>query len=140
VLDEVRSPERGAVLNIRVSQATSAFNRQTLPTYSFHLRNRRTSEAVAGTMRESRSFQSLPGELFLGRYGYVASPYGFVAHPAELLFPSTFSAQLPSAMAKGPGGEGTDDGWLRDAELVVVKTIDGGSVTRRIEITGPISP
>jgi hypothetical protein len=39
-------------------------------------------------------------------------------------------------MAKGPGGEWTDDAWLRDAELVVVKTVDGGSVTRRIQITG----
>jgi hypothetical protein len=135
VLDEVRTPERGPVLEIRASRATSAFDRRALPRYTFYLRNRRASEAVAGTMRESRSFQSLPGEFFLGRYGYLASPYGFVAQPAELLFPSTFSAQLPSAMAKAPGGEWTDDAWLRDAELVVVKTVDGGSVTRRIEIT-----
>jgi hypothetical protein len=136
VLDEVRSPERGPVLQIRASRATSAFDRQALPTYSFYLRNSRTSEAVAGTMRESRSFQSLPGEFFIGHYGYVASPYGFVAQPGELLFPSTFSAQLPSAMAKEPRGDGSDEVWLRDAELVVVKTVDGGSVTRRIEITG----
>jgi hypothetical protein len=136
VVDEVQSRERGATLRVRTSQATSVYDRRPPPTYTFYLRNKRTREAVAGTKQESLSLQSLTGQSLLGRYGFLVSPYGFAAQSAQLLFPSTFAAQLPSAMSKSPGGGWTDDAWLRDAELVIVKAIDGGSVTRRVEITG----
>jgi hypothetical protein len=134
VLEEVQSRERGPLLRVRTSWATSVYDRRAPPTFTFYLRNRGASEAVSGSLRPSRSLS--PGQFLLGSYDYLVSPFGFGAQAADLTFPSTFSAQLPSAMAKGPGGEWTDDAWLRDAELVVVKTVDGGSVTRRIEITG----
>jgi hypothetical protein len=136
VVDEVQSRERGAALRVRTSRATSVYDRRPPPTYLFFLRNTGAREAVVGAVKQSRSFPQFPGEFFLGRYGYMASPFGFIAQAAELNFPSTFAAQLPSAMSKGPGGDWTDDAWLRDAELVIVKAIDGGSVTRRVEITG----
>ena len=135
VLEEVETRERGPMLRVRASWATSAFDSQPPISYSFFLRNRRADEAIGGTVQGAGIIAHFPGALVFGPFGAL-SPYGFYVESQYVRFPSTLSAQLPSALAPGGGYQWADDIWIRDADLVVIRTVNAGSVTRHLEIQG----
>ncbi len=122
-------------MRVRTSQATSAIGRHSPPTYTYFLRNRTAGEALAGRWR-SRSYPPEPGKFLVGRYGLLGSPFGFTLAAGHLTFPSTASAQLASALNPDGSYGWTDEKWLQGAELVVVRTVDHGTVRRQLELKG----
>jgi hypothetical protein len=109
------------------------FDRRPAPRYSFFLRNRRTSQAVGGQVDPVWSRHHLPNPWRLSAYSMLPSPFGFFARAQRIVFPSSAIAQLTLPSAPPPG-TWDDDLWLRDAELVIVRSTPAGSVVRSLEL------
>jgi hypothetical protein len=135
VINQMRTPARGPVVRATTSMATSSLDRRSPPTYTYFLRNRAAGEALAGTLRRW-SFPPTPSQFFVGRYAVLGSAFGFTVGSGELEFPSRTSVQLASALAPDRTDQWTDDQWLQGAELVIVRTVDHGTVRRQLELTG----
>ena len=131
-----REREGGPELTVRISRATSSFDRQPTQAYSFYLRNRQTREALSGTLQDGLSVTRLPEQVVLGSSAYLYTPHGFFVQPGVIRFPTPTNANLRSAVSKPVSDETTDTTWYRDAELVVIRTVDRGTVRRSLQITG----
>ena len=135
VIDDLQSLDRGPALRVRTSRATAALDRRSPPTYSYYLRNRQAGEALGGKLQHWSDLP-VPGQFMVGRYGFLGSPFGFSLGSGYLRFPTTVAALFQSSRATGGNHRWDDDKWLQGAELVIVKTIDAGTVVRRLELTG----
>ena len=117
VIDQVRMQSERVAVRLRqylVSSASGPGN-----PLSFYLRNRRTSEAVAGSYAD-QIHHSLP---FLG--GLVFAGPGFT--------PGSYVARFPQDHVRDFA---ISADWLANAELVLVQQRRAGSLTRTIEIDG----
>ena len=129
VIDQVIPEARGASIRVRHFTAVSMFDSDALPGVSFYLRNRATSEAVAGSAHEGMAMStSLALPLLLGVSSYSSGPG------------SGFS--VTGGFTRFPGGYGTSEQvdispeWLSQAELVILRTASAGSVMRTLEVPG----
>jgi hypothetical protein len=121
---------RGQFAFIRVRQFTAAtmFDSASLPRVSFYLRNRDRGEAVAGTARDGIAVSTgfaLP--LLFGVSSSSAGPEtGFNLTSDLIRFPDYGTdAQAVDVSAA----------WLSRAELVLVHTVEAGSVARTVEVS-----
>lgn len=130
----VEMRERGPLVTAVVSNGRSIFHRHPQPQYSFYLRHRQTGEAVEGQISRGLSRLVLPGVFIFGQYGFTGGHTGFFAEATDVRFVSTHGAQLSSP--PGPLGEmqWRDPEWLGSAELVILRTTLGGTVTRTVTI------
>ena len=135
VLEDAFLGEGGPRIRLRGSTARSMFQRLPPPTYSFYLRNRTARNAVAGTLQ--REYLASPWFMALvGTSSWLESVRGFRANAALIRFPLITSFRLPSASAPPAGGDSRNQAWLRDAELVIIRTVPAGSVDRTLEMNG----
>jgi hypothetical protein len=129
-IDRVIWQTQVTTIRVRHIATASMLHSRALPQLSFYLRNRDAAEAVAGsphTVMHSYSALALP--LMFGFAGASGeSGTGFSATSQSLRFPDG------STLTQDPIAITSD--WLSRAELVVVRTVAAGSVTRTIEIPG----
>ncbi len=130
----IRLTEGGPRLDIRWSDASSVFDRRPDPRFQVFLRNRRLGEALAGDLRPYTSTLPSPEVLFLGRLGSLSTAFGFRTEAGVINFPSTTAAQLPSARLPNGQYAFDDEPWMRDAEIVVLRTVHRGVVRRTVRI------
>jgi hypothetical protein len=111
----------------RESGSRSVFDRQPRAWVSYYLRHPSTSEAVRGSHRELRNDATLLRLLpfTVGVSTEDSESSGFRALALELNFPTAYGEQRPIVF---------DDTWLEQAELVIVRSTEGGSVERRVSI------
>jgi hypothetical protein len=123
------------------SRAFSTFEQRPNPysEYHFYLRNRRTSEGVAGERQpyfSSGLLNMLPMSGFSVGYGYAWGP-GFTAQPYLVRFPARRGSDTDPTPPLTAA-------WLAGAELVIVRSTWNGSVERplaiepfKLEVSGP---
>jgi hypothetical protein len=119
----IQSESEQLSLTAEESAAVSVFARSPRTTRTFYLRNRRVSQAVLGSsfpIRETSLLRVLP---FVSGFGVENSP-GFTIQAQTVNFPPA-ARRAPIVL---------DETWLRDAELVVVKSTEEGSVSRQLSI------
>jgi hypothetical protein len=133
VIHGIALREGGPMLTVRASNALSVFHRAPQPSYRFFLRNRVLGEAVAGDPLILSGAAQVP-LLNLGGYVHLSSPFGFFAEAEQIRFPSTYGAQLPSALVAGKGYTWTDDVWLKSADFVIIRMTPEGSVRRPLRL------
>ena len=125
VVDDVRGVTGGVTLQLRRSNAQSAFDRRPPRRYSFYLRNRRLSNAVAGQahplLEGPRLFP------FVGVSAATGDSDGFSV--------TSWLVQFP-AFNRGDPSLRIDETWLAGAELIVVRATGHGSVVRTLEMPG----
>jgi hypothetical protein len=118
-------------IRVRLITTASMFHSTALPQLSFYLRNRDAAEAVAGaphgSMHTSAAF-AMPMLFGVSGFGTEPDSSGFSATSQSLRFPDG------STLTQDPIAITSD--WLSRAELVVVRTVAAGSVTRTVEIPG----
>jgi hypothetical protein len=127
-IDRVIPQPQAASIRVRQTSVSTMFHSKALPELSFYLRNRDAAVAIAGSaggMMMGSMGVSLP-MLFGMSYG-ESGTNGFSATGDYL----RFSGYHPQEDAV----EITAD-WLSRAELVIVRTVQAGSVTRTVEIPG----
>jgi hypothetical protein len=111
-------------IRVRQSNAATMFPRSGHPSYAFHLRNRRHGEALGGYTLSQRArflFPPVAGIVEMAN----ATP-GVTISADSLTFRGSFSqAELSSFLTPA---------WLEDAELVVVRTTNAGTVERLLQI------
>jgi hypothetical protein len=127
------TPNNGAlVIGVRHSELQTVFDRKARPGYSFYLRNRVKDEAASGVLISDGPGHTVP--FLFGLHLYRSSSAGFAVYPGQLRFRAR------------PGQRRIDadltDEWLRDAELVIVKSEYDGTVERtlvleKLEIPAP---
>jgi hypothetical protein len=113
-------------INARDSDARSAFDRRLPGRFVFYLRNRQASEAVPGNDYDLRNEVSLMRVLpFSGGFGSEGST-GFTPRAVMIMFEAS----------RGGSGQQVrlDSQWLEQAELVIVRSTQAGSVERRLAI------
>jgi hypothetical protein len=124
VTDRVALQGRGASIRLRQLTATSMLDAGTIPHLSFYLRNRDTSEAVAGSTDEGMSTSLAP--FFFGGVSTSGPVMGFSASGHFIRFPDHYGAVEERF-------EITTE-WLSQAEMVIVRTVPAGSVTITLEV------
>jgi hypothetical protein len=109
----------GLRMYVRTSDVRTLFTRTPRPVYYYFLRNRRLSEAAEADVYRNRAV--------------LASLYPR-ASPLEV----STSEMFFSRMVRWPnaGQFRLDDEWIKDAELVIVRTIADGMLTRTLTMTG----
>jgi hypothetical protein len=109
------------------SDAVSVFARRPQTMRNVYLRNRRSSQAVLGSSFPLRADVTLL-RLLPVPFGYSAGePTGFTLEAQAIDFPPTFARRdLPVVL---------DETWINDAELVIVKSTQEGSVSRELTIS-----
>lgn len=119
-------PDGGRVtVMARESDAVSVFDRRPRSGITFYLRNRYLSQAALGSHHEVRSDIALTRVVpFLGNFG-VSETSGFRARALTLQFRAT--PLEPERVA-------FDSSWMERAELVIVRSTEGGAVERRLLI------
>jgi hypothetical protein len=124
-VDRIRpSRERMSVL-ARESDARSVFDRHPLSRVDYYLRNAQTSVAVEGSYRELRSDVTLARFLpFMVGVG-AGENEGFRALALEVNFSTAYGGANELVF---------DDSWLERAELVIVRSTEGGRVERRVSM------
>jgi hypothetical protein len=126
LVDQVIPQTQSASIRVRQFTAATMFDSAPLPQLSFYLRNRDAAEAVAGspggTLHMTTGLPSMLG--FYPASG--GSGDGFNATAEYITFPG-YSKE--DAVNISPD-------WLSRAELVIVRTVQWGSVTRTVEIPG----
>jgi hypothetical protein len=126
VVDRVALQGRAASIRLRQFTASSMFDASAFsPVLSFYLRNRATSEAVAGSTYA-------PMSIGLG------TPYLFGVHSVHV---TGFSAtrefiRFPDYYGATEQGFEISSEWLSQAELAVVRTAPAGAVTITLEVPG----
>jgi hypothetical protein len=128
VVDQVNA--QGPTAAVRLRQFTSAtiFGSEQQPATAFYLRNRSAGEAVAGAPRMAFGMtHGVPLPIVSGGY-WAGSETGFHVTSSVIQFPARY----------GMNGKRVDLSaeWLSQAELVILYTIPGGSVTRTVEVPG----
>ena len=125
IVDRIRHQQGRASLIARESNAESVFDPHPRSHILFYLRNRSTAEAVEGSEYELRTDVTLARLLpFAFAVGQEENS-GFRARAMTISFPTTYNEQKLIAL---------DDDWLAHAELVIVRSTEGGSVERRLTI------
>ena len=133
-IERLESREGGPRIAATVSSVYSLFDRTLRPHYSIYLRNPRTREAIEGHKRSTTSHLRQRSLLMFGPFAPLGTRSGFFADAYEIRFASTYGAQLPSSLSPDGSFRWTDDEWLASAELVILRTTHGGSVTRTVRI------
>jgi len=135
IVDQVIAQNRAASIRLRHFISTSMFASELQPRLSFYLRNRSRSEAVAGSSHGGFGGVSAGIGLMLIGIGGWSSPTeagnGFSIISDVIRFPVAYGGY-----ATGPPPFEITPEWLSQAELVIVRTIPAGSVSRDVEITG----
>jgi hypothetical protein len=132
IIDQMVAQGRAATIRLRHITSTSIFDSDAAPQISYYLRNRTTSEAVAGFGHGMAGLSvGLAMPMLLGVSGYSVEPgNGFSVMSEIIRFPG-----YAGHGATGPAIDLTPD-WLSQAELVIVHTIPAGTVSRSLEVTG----
>jgi hypothetical protein len=129
-IDRVIWQTQVTTTRVRLITTASMLHSRALPQLSFYLRNRDAAEAVAGaphgSMHTSAAF-AMPMLFGVSGFGTERGS-GFSATSQRLRFPGG------STLTQDPIAITSD--WLSRAELVVVRTVAAGSVTRTVEIPG----
>jgi hypothetical protein len=122
VVDAASTSTWRAVLRVRESDATSSFDRRPRVERKYYLRNQRSGEAIEGQIADF-DMGILP-RMIRGLSVSESSTGGFRAVGVGVWFP------------RGPVGRNVriDDSWLRDADLVVVRSTREGGVERSLDI------
>jgi hypothetical protein len=134
MIQGVRLTEGGPRLDVQWSDVTSVFDRHPDPRYQVFLRNRSLGEALSGELRSITLAAPSPETMLLGRLGNLATAFGFRTEAGVINFPSTTAAQLPSARLPNGQYAFDDEPWMRDAEVVIVRTVHRGVVRRTVRI------
>ena len=128
LIDQVSAHGPTASVRLRQFTSSSIFDADERPRMAFYLRNRAAAEAVAGSslggMALSRGI-GLP--LLVGGLS-AESESGFHVTSSTVRFPAGYGADGRMVELSAE--------WLSQAELVIVHTISGGSVTRTVEVPG----
>jgi hypothetical protein len=133
VLDQIVSQSRAATIRLRHFTSTSMFESAMRPRLLFYLRNRSTSEAVAGSSHGMLGVGTGIGlPMLFGVSGYSSEPDSGFSIMSEVV-------RFPGAYGRYPGAASPIDitpEWLSQAELVVLHLIPAGSVSRTLDVTG----
>ena len=132
VVDQIVSQSRAVTVSLRHFTSTSMFESGMRPDHFFVLRNRRTSEAVAGSSHGMMGVGTGIGmPMLFGVSGSSPGPGSGFSVMSEIV-------RFPPAYSGYPGAAPIDitPEWLSQAELVVVHLIHAGSVSRTLEVTG----
>jgi hypothetical protein len=124
-VDRIRQSQNRAWLVVRESSAESVFDRQPRSRILFYLRNRSTAEAVEGSPYELRTDVTLARVLPFAFGVAEGENAGFRPRAMTIQFPPTYDDQSLIAL---------DEDWLAQAELVIVRSTEGGEVERRLAI------
>ena len=109
----------------RESNAASVFDRHPRSRIVFYLRNRPMAEAVEGSHRRAED----------RRHARASHPVCVRRRrEGELRFQAASDHDSVSADLQRTEPIVFDDGWLSQAELVIVRSTEGGSVERRLTI------
>lgn len=111
-------------IRVRQSNAATMFPRSGHPSYAFYLRNRRQREALGGYMLSQRARFLFPPVAGIVE-GANATP-GVTITADSLTFRGSFSQAEPASFLTPV--------WLKDAELVIVRTTNAGTVERLFQI------
>ena len=127
-IDQVIPQAQAATIRIRQTVVSTMFHATALPELSFYLRNRDAGVAIAGPAGGLMAMSAgLSPAMFFGMSYAASSMNGFSATSDYLRFQG-YSPQEDAV-------DITAD-WLSRAELVIVRTVPAGSVTRTVEIPG----
>jgi hypothetical protein len=130
ILDQILAESRAATIRLRHITSTSIFDSEWQPQFSYYLRNRTRSEAVAGDLHGMLNMSGSFPMLALGFSGYShESGSGFSITSQNIRFPPGYAGYY-----RTPGIDVTPE-WLSQAELVIILTIPAGSVSRTLEVT-----
>lgn len=124
-VDRIRQSQNRAWLVVRESSAESVFDRQPRSRILFYLRNRSRAEAVEGSPYELRTDVTLARALPFTFGVAEGENAGFRPRAITIQFPPTYNDQSLIAV---------DEDWLAQAEFVIVRSTEGGSVERRLAI------
>jgi hypothetical protein len=130
VIREVAPVGGALVVGVSHSDLETVFDRRIRPSYSFYLRNQQKSEAASGWLASEGSGHMVP--FFFGLHLYRSSSAGFTVSPGQLRFRARQGQTHIEA-------DLTEE-WLRDAELVVLKSEYEGTVERTLTIENLIIP
>jgi hypothetical protein len=126
VVDEVRVASERLGIRARISDARTAFDRRPTPMYAFYLRNRPRGEAMGSSVIPLQQNLLLPRLLPGLSFGSASSSSGFSATEQFIRFPPSYAPERDRL--------DMDDAWIADAEIVIVRAISEGSVSRPLEI------
>ena len=124
-VDRIRQSQDRAWIVARESNAESVFDRHPRSRTLFYLRNRSMAEAVEGSPYELRTDLTLARVLPFAFGVAEGENSGFRPRAITIQFPPTYNDQSLIAL---------DDGWMSQAELVIVRSTEAGSVERRLAI------
>jgi hypothetical protein len=129
IIDDVRQGE-SVSLRVRSSGASTMFDRGAPRHYEYYLRNKRLSQATATWTRPA--LQSLLGLGFVG--------FGSASHvPTGMAFGFGVHAAIVEHRLSNPFPDDAvaiDDQWIADADLVIVRVTQSGSVVKTLEASG----
>jgi hypothetical protein len=125
-IDNISRPNGALALNARESRATSVWERRPWSQYSFYLRNRVRQEALS--LRD----YDLQGEFTFMRF-LPFSGFSVGASPNGGFFTRAFVLTVPRWSGHESETPIADD-WLREAEVVIVRTTQEGAVERALQI------
>lgn len=125
VLDRIRHSQSRVSLVARESDAVSVSERRPRSRILFYLRNRSRTEAVEGSRYELRSDVTLARVLPFAFGVGEEENSGLTARAINIDFPPTYNDQKLITL---------DADWLSQAELVIIRSTEGGSVERRLAI------
>jgi len=109
-------------LRLRESDATSSFDRRPPAERTYYIRNRGKGTALEA-LRDDSDTGLLPR--MLGGVTVSGTMAGFWAAGIALRFPPSWV---------GPEFKGLDQTWLRDADLVIVRSTREGAMERTLDI------
>ena len=127
-IDQVIPQAQAASIRVRQTVVSTMFHSHALPELSFYLRNPDAGVAIAGPAGGVMAMSAgVSPAMFFGMSYAASSTNGFSTTSDYLRFHG-YSPQEDAV-------EITAD-WLSRAELVIVRTVRAGSVTRTVEIPG----
>jgi hypothetical protein len=132
IIDQIVAQGRVATIRLRHITSASIFDSDAALQISYYLRNRTTSEAVAGSSHGMAGVSvGLAMPMLIGVSGSSVEPGNGFSVMSEIV-------RFPGYAGYGDTGPAIDvtPEWLSQAELVIVHTIPAGSVSRTVEITG----
>jgi hypothetical protein len=126
VIEQIRPQTQAIRIRVRQVTAASMFDADALQVLSFYLRNTASAEAVAGSARADMGMASELGFPFFFADTHVSTgrASGFSVISETIRF--------PDGVVESSVDIGSE--WLAHAELILVQTVPGGSVTRNVEI------
>jgi hypothetical protein len=125
VVDRIHQESGRVIMMARESDAVSVFGRHPRSGITFYLRNQYLSEATLGSHYEARSEIALARVLPFAIGVGESENSGFRPRALILQFPATHVE---------PGHIAFDSRWIERAELVIVRSTEGGAVERRLLI------